>query len=236
MSQGQIAGTLRVGYLDVPFVERTLGPMTIADVDHTVVDGDSAEDDYTESSDHATFNALRAEFSQAEAVSPKPVAEDNRPTSEATFSVTQAAEACLVSRKTIVRRIPQLEEFGAWKDTQGQWVIPLSALLAADLKPGRPSKPEVEPEKPQPAPKAAVITAPATAVPGVDPAMGALRAEIADWQRRANDAERRAAVAEAIATERAGRVDDLRLALRQLEPVRTVSVVDEKKSGWRRFF
>ncbi|CAM3830737.1 hypothetical protein [Smaragdicoccus niigatensis] len=221
--------------------------MTIADVDPRIVDSTIVEEDFlegevapaseTESPDEALmYDAVKADLAAGNAK-----AADRSPT-EATFSVTQAAEACLVSRKTIVRRLPQLEEFGAWKDSQGQWVIPLSALLAADLRPGRPSRPEQEPPKP-----AAAETKPVTSV-HVEPvvtsadghAVNALRAEIENWQRRATDAEKRAAVAEAIATERAGRVDDLRLALRQLEPVRTVpaQVVEEQqaKRGWRRFF
>ncbi|MCE5290770.1 MAG: hypothetical protein LLG14_16245 [Nocardiaceae bacterium] len=219
--------------------------MTIADVDPRIVDSTIVEDDVLEgdvapeSESDSHDEALMYDAVKADLAAGTNKGADRSPT-EATFSVTQAAEACLVSRKTIVRRLPQLEEFGAWKDSQGQWVIPLSALLAADLRPGRPSRPEQEAPKPTAAetkPVTQVQPEPvATSAEGH--AVNALRAEIENWQRRATDAEKRAAVAEAIATERAGRVDDLRLALRQLEPVRTVpaQVVDEPKRGWRRFF
>lgn len=55
------------------------------------------------------------------------------------LTVTEAAQACQVGRKTIVRRMDRLAEHGATKDTQGVWHIPIEALLAVGLKPGRPS-------------------------------------------------------------------------------------------------
>lgn len=239
--------TLRVGYRSVTGLRRTLSSMTISDLDPRVIDADVVESDdrivdidaeESEVVDAVVYDAVSENAIRDNAESK---GSDRSPT-EATFSVTQAAEACLVSRKTIVRRLPQLEEFGAWKDSQGQWVIPLSALLAADLRPGRPSRPEVEPPKatvsePKPVSQG---QAPRVSAPVEDSAVNVLRSELENWQRRATDAEKRAAVAEAIATERAGRVDDLRLALRQLEPVRPVPVQqvmdDSSKRGWRRWF
>ncbi len=212
--------------------------MTISDVDPRVIDAEVTDETVTEfdSTDSEVVDAVVYDETEEKA---QPAKSAERNVNEATFSVTQAAEACLVSRKTIVRRLPQLEEFGAWKDSQGQWVIPLSALLAADLRPGRPSRPEAEPPKAAAAESKTVSQGQSAPEAPVDnSAVALLRNELENWQRRATDAEKRAAVAEAIATERAGRVDDLRLALRQLEPVRTVPVqhVDEGKKGWRRFF
>jgi hypothetical protein len=59
------------------------------------------------------------------------------------FTIAQAAEACGVSRDTIKRRraagaFPNAEQDG------GAWLIPLADLLAAGLRPGRPSPPEAE--------------------------------------------------------------------------------------------
>jgi len=59
-----------------------------------------------------------------------------------TFTVSQAAEVCQVSRKTITRRYEQLKLGGAYKDKAGQWAIPVAALLHAGLTPGRPAAPD----------------------------------------------------------------------------------------------
>ena len=58
------------------------------------------------------------------------------------FTVTTAADACRVSRKTITRRLPQLQASGAFKDDAGSWVLPLNALLHAGFTPGRPTPPD----------------------------------------------------------------------------------------------
>ena len=57
---------------------------------------------------------------------------------EATFTVSEAAKACGVSRKTITRRLPDLAQHGATKSAQG-WLLPVSSLLAVGLQPGKPS-------------------------------------------------------------------------------------------------
>lgn len=46
---------------------------------------------------------------------------------------------CLVSRKTVERRLTVLAEHGAVKNPAGQWAIPVEALIAVGLKPGRVS-------------------------------------------------------------------------------------------------
>jgi len=58
------------------------------------------------------------------------------------FTVIAAAEACLVAPRTIQRRLDQLAEHGATKDNDGQWSIPLVALLAVGLRPGQPTGPD----------------------------------------------------------------------------------------------
>ena len=43
------------------------------------------------------------------------------------FTITEAASACAVSRKTITRKLADLAEFGAAKDADGVWRIPVTA-------------------------------------------------------------------------------------------------------------
>jgi hypothetical protein len=114
-----------------------------------------------------------------------------------TFTVSQAATQCGVSRRTITRKIEQLAELGATKDSTGQWRIPVPALLAAGLHPGRPTPPDTDPLS-----------------QGGDPApaqeLSRLRAELA--------AERAArTAAEALAAERAERIADLKHTLLMIE-------------------
>ena len=61
-----------------------------------------------------------------------------------TFTITDAATSCSVSRKTITRKLPELAGHGAAKDEDGVWRIPVEALLGVGLHPGR-SLPEVAP-------------------------------------------------------------------------------------------
>jgi hypothetical protein len=123
------------------------------------------------------------------------------------FTITEAATACAVSRKTITRKLPDLAEHGAAKDEDGVWRIPVEALLAVGLHPGR-SVPErsaaeerpalvIRPDRPPtiPAPSADVVTIP---------------------RDRWDDLRIRLARAEAEAAERALALADARLALRAL--------------------
>lgn len=115
-----------------------------------------------------------------------------------TFTVTTAAKACQVSRKTITRRLDQLRDGGAYKDAAGAWVIPLGALLHAGLSPGRPAAPDP------------VHVAQVSDVgPRDTRPTAALQAQLADLQRRAE-------VAEALAAERAEQITDLRRTLAML--------------------
>lgn len=58
-----------------------------------------------------------------------------------TFTVATAARECGVVEKTIRRKLNQLEQHGAERSDDGQWVIPWAALHAIGLHPGKPSGP-----------------------------------------------------------------------------------------------
>lgn len=60
----------------------------------------------------------------------------------AIFTVRQATEVCQVSRRTITRHIDALREHGAYKDENGAWMLPVEALEAVGLRPGRPAPPD----------------------------------------------------------------------------------------------
>lgn len=106
-----------------------------------------------------------------------------------TFTVSAAAAATGLSRRTLGRMLDAGELNGATRDESGAWSIPVESLLAAGLSLHAPSPPT-------PPPAAAVV---------VDP-VDALRAEMESWRRRAE-------VAEAVAVERAAALDDVRAAL-----------------------
>lgn len=114
--------------------------------------------------------------------------------SRPTFTVTAAARATGKSRRTIARMLDAGELADAHRDDAGAWVIPADALIAAGLTLHAPSPPD-----PTPVPVSA--SPPTLADPVAD-----LRAEVAEWRRRAE-------VAEAVAVERAAALDDVRSAL-----------------------
>ncbi len=119
-----------------------------------------------------------------------------------TFTVSQAAEVCQVSRKTITRRYEQLKEGGAYKDKAGQWAIPVAALLHAGLTPGRPAAPDA---------------VPSTQVSALGQQDTATALRVAELEAQVTEYRHRAEVAEQLAAERSARVEDLRQALRMLE-------------------
>jgi hypothetical protein len=110
-----------------------------------------------------------------------------------TLNVTEAADATGKSRRTIARLLDAGRLDGAEKDDDGTWRIPVEALIAAGLTLHAPSPPDAaaSDETPPAPPRDALDT---------------LRAEMADWRRRAE-------VAEAVAAERAAALDDVRAAL-----------------------
>lgn len=119
-----------------------------------------------------------------------------------TFTITEAAAACAVSRKTITRKLPDLAAAGAGKDDDGIWRIPVEALLALGLHPGRsvPSEAMVDLRRSDEPPPAIHL----------GPEMITISRE------RWDDLRIRLARAEAEATERGRALEDARLALRAL--------------------
>lgn len=120
-----------------------------------------------------------------------------------TFTITDAATSCSVSRKTITRKLPELANHGAAKDDDGVWRIPVEALLAVGLHPGR-SLPEAVPVAGRPAP--------AAPIPTRNPEQDTVTISRDRW----DDVRIRLARAEAEAAERALALADARLALRAL--------------------
>ncbi|HVA41848.1 MAG TPA: hypothetical protein VNF50_00025 [Acidimicrobiales bacterium] len=122
------------------------------------------------------------------------------------LTLSEAAAACRVDRRTIRRRL-DAEEFpnahrtaGRTGPDDGPWVIPVADLIGAGLSPNV-SKVDHQ----------AAEVAPDT--------IASLQAELADWRRRAE-------VAEAVASERAATNEALRLALVALGTGRTGSTPD----------
>jgi hypothetical protein len=119
-----------------------------------------------------------------------------------TFTITDAASACSVSRKTITRKLPELAIHGAAKDDDGVWRIPVEALLAVGLHPGR-SLPQAP---------VATRTTPVAPLPVRDHQQDTVTIPRDRW----DDVRIRLARAEAAAAERALALADARLALRAL--------------------
>lgn len=130
------------------------------------------------------------------------------------LSLAEAAKACGVSLSTLRRKRPELKELGAAETAKG-WQIPVTALITLGLM-DRVTAPLHE------APSAptlkGIITPPADA-PRDAPLeeLEALRKEQADLRDRLADAEKRAAVAEAVANERERIIQTQATALRMLE-------------------
>lgn len=124
------------------------------------------------------------------------------------FTITEAASACAVSRKTITRKLPELAINGAAKDEDGIWHIPVEALLAVGLHPGRSLAGE---------PRA---QAPAVDLRQAAPETAQARPSTPDMvtipRERWDDVRIRLARAEAEAAERGLALADARLALRAL--------------------
>ena len=125
------------------------------------------------------------------------------------FTITDAAASCAVSRKTITRKLADLAEHGAAKDADGVWRIPVEALLAVGLHPGRSLATSVRPSA------GARSTTPPPAA-GSAVAATTEREMVTIPRDRWDDVRIRLARAEAEASERALALADARLALRAL--------------------
>jgi hypothetical protein len=127
-----------------------------------------------------------------------------------TFTITDAAAACAVSRKTITRKLGDLALHGAAKDDDGIWRIPVEALLAVGLHPGRSLPGQGTRPAAPPSPQV-LVQSPA------QPALADPSVEVVTVPRqRWDDLRIRLAKAEAEAAERALALADARLALRAL--------------------
>ena len=125
------------------------------------------------------------------------------------FTITDAAATCAVSRKTITRKLADLAEHGAAKDSDGVWRIPVEALLAVGLHPGRSM---AEPVRSGTTTQAALQSP----VPAAGGALLPEREMVTIPRDRWDDVRIRLARAEAEASERALALADARLALRAL--------------------
>ncbi len=119
------------------------------------------------------------------------------------FSVTEAAEACSLSQKTIKRRLSEGAFPGAYKEPMSarggneRWLIPFADLLAAGLRPNAARK----------ATGADVDLTDAAGNSGDQ-----YRGEVVRLRRELAEARQEAAVAKALAAERLRSLDDARLA------------------------
>lgn len=120
------------------------------------------------------------------------------------LGLAAAAKACNVSESTLRRKRPELLAAGATQTAKG-WSIPIPALIELGLMDRTTQTP---PDSPQNSPQQAAVTGPME--PRTDTVVEALRAQLAE-------AEKRAAVAEAIAEERERIIAAQAQALRMLE-------------------
>lgn len=165
------------------------------EVTHASTEAPIVIDDPTEPTDQTA----RTDYGTGPGVDVAEVQASARPT----FTITDAASSCTVSRKTITRKLPELAGHGAAKDDDGVWRIPVEALLAVGLHPGR-SLPEVVPS-----PTRASAPLPLPIRPTDQDTVTISR-------DRWDDVRIRLARAEAEAAERGFALADARLALRAL--------------------
>lgn len=131
------------------------------------------------------------------------------------YTATEAAKLCGVSLRTVQRKSAQLEAAGAWKDTSGQWHIPMAAMRTSGLVPGRPTGPDATPRdtsmrQHDSADSVAAIIARHKA------AEQQMTADLAEWRRRAE-------VAEVQAAERQKIIEIQNRALRMLEDAQSTA-------------
>jgi hypothetical protein len=124
-----------------------------------------------------------------------------------TLGLAEAAKACGVSVSTLRRKRPELAANGAAQTANG-WRIPVTALIALGLM---DRTTDARHESQHDSPMTPTTTAPVDALTAQ---LDALRTALAD-------AERRAAVAEAVAAERERTIQTQAMALRMLEASKT---------------
>lgn len=133
------------------------------------------------------------------------------PSGGPTLGLAEAAKACGVSVSTLRRKRPELEANGAAQTAKG-WRIPVTALIALGLMDRTTdTRHESQRDSQRDSPMTPAPTASADALTAQ---LDALRTALAD-------AERRAAVAEAVATERERMIQTQATALRMLEASKT---------------
>ncbi len=132
-----------------------------------------------------------------------------------TYNAAQAARVCGITVRTIQRRAQELLAAGAWKDTGGEWHIPLQALRDIGLTPGRPLRGDTRTSNGKPR------------VAGGDTS-GRLddytEARVAELEEQNHILLRRAEVAETAAAERAETIAALRQTVQVLEAPRHTPV------------
>ena len=179
--------------------------------------------------DHGTTVDLRADRTSIQSPDAQPqetshaVPDTTHGAARPTFTITDAAASCSVSRKTITRKLPELAGHGAAKDDDGVWRIPVEALLAVGLHPGRSLAPAAASPRPNAAPPPPPVSTPSDT--------------ITVPRDRWDDLRIRLARAEAEASERALALADARLALRALTAGPTPdssrgAAVDGATTGW----
>ena len=134
------------------------------------------------------------------------------------FTLREASKRCGVSFSTIRRRREDGAFPNAYKTPDGQWMVPVEDLLAAGLKP------TTDPTQNQD--RSGVLTEPAHDGPGAaHDASSAAQERISELERELARAraqieveQAHRAAAEQVAAERARSLDDLRTAIRLLEP------------------
>lgn len=122
------------------------------------------------------------------------------------LGLAEAAKVCGVSVSTIRRKRQELVDLGASQTAKG-WQIPVTALIALGLM--------ERTTPPADTPSAIARDAPSDA-PGL-PVNETLRRELETLRSQLVEAERRAAVAEAVAAERERIIEAQQLSLRMLE-------------------
>lgn len=144
--------------------------------------------------------------------------------SEPGLTLTAAAGATGLHRRTLRRRLDGGDFPNAYRDPHGQWLVPITDLLGAGLT---VTAPTVEPSSPSDSPavdgallRQSTHTPPSgqtvSLVHAVELEADQLRVALAEAERRAAEAEHRAELAELAAAERAATIDLLSVALRAL--------------------